>query len=75
MRTLTVQPATPATYIDRELVQQLSKAAALADRAASGPPAIRSSGVDYQQRQRQIEREARRELRALRDTLAGLPLE
>jgi hypothetical protein len=59
----------------RELVQRLSRVAALADRALSGPPALEARGVDYERRQRQLEHEARRELRALRDTLAMLPLE
>ena len=73
MRTMTPQP--PAPLIDRELVQQLSKAAALADRVVSGPPAMRANEIDYAQRQRAIERDARRELRALRDVLDGMPLE
>jgi len=67
-------PPGPATFIDRELVQQLSRAAALADRLLSGPPADQARDVNYAQRRREIEREARRELRQLRDTLAGLPL-
>jgi hypothetical protein len=75
MRTMTAQPQPPAAFIDRELVQQLSRVAALADRAVSGPPAMRANKIDYRQRQRAIEREARRELRALRDTLDGMPLE
>jgi hypothetical protein len=62
-------------FASRRLVQQLSRAAALADRALSGPPVEPARGVDYQQRQRETEREARRELRALRDALAVMPLE
>ena len=73
MRTMTPQP--PAPLIDRELVQQLSKAAALADRALSGPPAIEARGVNYQERQWAIERDARRELKALLNTLAAMELD
>jgi hypothetical protein len=72
MRTLT--ESSPA-FVTRELVRQLSRAAALADRALSGSPIEPARGVDYVQRQREIEREARRELRGLRDVLDGLPLE
>ena len=72
---MTETPSTSATFIDRELVRRLSRVAALADRVVSGLPTAQARDVDYQQRQRQTEREARRELRALRDTLAILPLE
>ena len=75
MRTLTAQPPTPATIIDRDLVQQLSRAAALADRILAGPPSDRARRIHYERRHQEAEREARRELRALRDALAMLELQ
>jgi hypothetical protein len=65
----------PTMFISREFIQRLSRAAALADRALSGPPALPARDVDYSQRQQAIEREARRELRVVRDVLAVMPLE
>jgi len=47
----------------------------LTDRALSGPPALRAGDVDYRQRQRAIEHDTRRELRALRDRLAMMALD
>jgi len=69
MRTLTEQP--PALFTV-ELVQTLSRVAALADRAVvlgDAPTGERA------QRQRQIEAQAKRGLRELRNTLDVLPLE
>jgi hypothetical protein len=63
---------TPPAIFTRELVQQLSHVAALADRAVvlgDAPTGERA------RRQREIEREARQELRQLRNVLDGLPLE
>lgn len=69
MRTLTEQPPTIFT---RELAQQTAHVAATLDRAAMfGDDAT----GERARRKREIEAQARRELRALRDTLDGLPLE
>jgi phage head maturation protease len=59
----------------RELARSLARAAALTDRAVSGAPALQARDVDYRQRQQQTEREARRELKALRDALAMMELD
>lgn len=69
MRTMTAPPPEIFTV---ELVQQLSHVAALADRAVVlGDDAT----GERLRRQKEIEREARRELRELRSTLDALPLE
>jgi hypothetical protein len=60
--------------IDRELVRQLNRVAALADKAASGPPAMPAHSVDYERRQRELDRETRHELRELRERLAGMEI-
>jgi hypothetical protein len=60
----------------RELVRRLSRAAAVLDRSLHGLPDRRqqASEVDYQQRQRKLEQQAKRELAALREQLEALPL-
>jgi hypothetical protein len=60
----------------RQLVQRLSVAAVLVDKAVSGPPPFRApDGIDYAQRQRQSEHDARRELKKLREALCELALD
>jgi hypothetical protein len=59
----------------RALAQRLSRVAVVTDRVAGGLPPWRADGINYQQRQLEIEREARRELKELRDVLSGMELE
>ncbi|MGD0542220.1 MAG: hypothetical protein ABSB33_11940 [Tepidisphaeraceae bacterium] len=69
MRTIAAPP--PAAFIDRALVRQLSRAAALADRVACDPPTN-----DFRLAQfHQLESQAKAELRELRDRLAGMRLD
>ena len=63
-----------SNFINRELVQRVSRTAALMDRVLSGEPVERTRHVDYDQRQRMQESQARRELRELRDRLNGMEL-
>jgi hypothetical protein len=63
-----------STNDQRELVRRLSHAAAVLDRSLCGPPERGARGVDYQERQRQLEQQARRELCQLREQLSALPL-
>jgi hypothetical protein len=75
MRTIAEPPPAAPAIITRELCQRLSRAAVMVDRVLSGPPVMQAHDVDYRQRQREIERDARRELRSLRDVLDALPLD
>jgi hypothetical protein len=58
----------------RPLVRQLSKTAAVLDAALFGPPVHPARNVDYQQRQREQQKRAARELESLRQVLAGIRL-
>ncbi len=62
------------TAENRDLVRRLSRAAAVLDKSLCGPPDRRAEGVDYEQRQRKLERQAKRELVQLREQLQMLPL-
>jgi hypothetical protein len=54
---------------------RLSRAAVLVDKALAGRPPLAARFVDYEQRQRMIEAQARRELRGVRDALAEMTLD
>jgi hypothetical protein len=69
---MTALPDAPTPLIDRELVQKLSRVAATADRVACLADA--TSG-ERAWRKRQLENEAKEELRELKTVLASLPLE
>jgi hypothetical protein len=60
----------------RELVRRLSRAAAVLDASLHGMPerGYQVRQVDYQQRQRKLAPQAKRELAALREQLEALPL-
>ena len=78
MKTATRQFPIDASAVDqadwRALARRLSGAAVIADRVAGGPPPWRADGIDYQQRQLEIEQHAQRELKELRDVLIGMEL-
>ncbi len=70
-RTITAPPPTSAPIFTRELCQQLSHVAGLVDRCDVAPP-MESYRLA---RLHQLEADARRELRALRDRLAMMALD
>jgi hypothetical protein len=71
MRTITAP--TPATF-SRELVQQLSRAAVLVDKCDATPPETPSDRA-HLARLHELESQARRKLKRLRETLERLPLD
>jgi hypothetical protein len=69
---MTAPPPAPAPYVDRSLIQKLSKAAAALDRADFLSDALTGERA---RRRRELEHEARMELRQLKDALTSMPLE
>ncbi len=58
----------------RQLVQRLSRAAAVLDKSLCGPPERRNADFDYVGHQKKLEQQARQELIELREQLEALQL-
>ncbi|MGD0541191.1 MAG: hypothetical protein ABSB33_06725, partial [Tepidisphaeraceae bacterium] len=71
-----IAPPPPASVplVSRELVRQLSRAAALADRVCLPAPETPTERM-HAQRMAELRSEAKAELRELRDRLAGMALD